>query len=615
MTTIHSALLPHNVSMVRRSLQSFARRALAARSWRGLSTYVIDKLLETVEHEEGLGLLPVIYATLDPSLIPSTDILDTLSMTEPPTPVLIAESATVTLSFLGLMMTGNRQFPFACTIDIWPRLWKWVEFLEPYSECPAAVYHQLQAAAALYQPLARIMNAFLEQPQTHRAMAKTRGVHRVLAVGWNVLLQAGSSGTQDDVSHRLSAVGESPCVLTRLRGTKGTADGQTEKLSKIVEGCGGSHEGLLLALTRTISLVSAHSEYRGASTAFSGLALFLHHIQEVSPDTFLYILNNRFISAWLATLDIEIRGLHVASKLGPLVRLLNVTDGYRWVLEALRAGLLDPLLEKALPLSLVSYSVIVDMKAAFSRLETDARKENFTRSLLYPMWSKLKALVDERARVVEGWDASGRAQYLGCYNLRCDSIGKKQLFRRCSVCNIAAYCSPTCQRADWKDGHREDCHIFLHSLNGLLRYRERSFIRALITHDSRRLHTTIAKNMVRFMAKNPDTPFTVFLDYGDADAESGVDVPVSPLSKLKLAHPHPARVAHANGRLVIYWIRLPLGGPTGSDAIWPLRFTSLSFYDGLVRISHQVNGLDDEEVEGLVQNLIKEMGEENAEWC
>ncbi|KAJ7613104.1 hypothetical protein FB45DRAFT_1065210 [Roridomyces roridus] len=200
----------------------------------------------------------------------------------------------------------------------------------------------------------------------------------------------------------------------------------------------------------------------------------------------------------------------------------------------------------------------------------------------------------------------------------CDKVDEKKNFRRCSLCNTAAYCSPACQRTDWTDGHREDCHLFRGSVHefgrGWIAYQERSFIRALVTEDYRRLRVSIAKDTIQFMAKNPDTPFSVCLNYADL---YGVEVTGWPLSHFDFLKPHLARVAHSNGRVVIHWIRIPIGAQDDSVAIWPLRATSLQFHDGLVQISRQViaNGLKDEDVEALVQNLIEETSEDNVEGC
>ncbi|KAJ7613107.1 hypothetical protein FB45DRAFT_938963 [Roridomyces roridus] len=417
MTTIHPALLPRNVSLLRHSLQPLARTVMATRSWASIEASQLENLRATLDKKEALGILPALYATLDPLSIPSADILDALPTTNPPSQLPAAESAVITLSFL-FSMISNPHFPAAATPDIWPRLCKWVEFLHLYKECftsTTAIYED--AGATLYNPAFNIFSAFLDHLPTRQAMSMTDGVRRVLAAGWKAQLQAGTSGTRHDLCERLFAMGECLRVLSQLRAVASTTDGAAE-FSEILEGCGGSREALLSVLTRTISLITASSKSLGAST-FTALGLFLGQIGHFSITTFQYLLRNGIVSAWMTTLDIEIPGLPLESKLKPLVTLLSIPPGYRWVQEALRAGLLDylvstvtkigsepiddsghlpTLLGRIFSRSLVFYSVIVEMKEAFSRLENQARDENFIRSTLYPMWANLKVLVDERSQ-------------------------------------------------------------------------------------------------------------------------------------------------------------------------------------------------------------------------
>ncbi|KAJ7636273.1 hypothetical protein FB45DRAFT_444824 [Roridomyces roridus] len=635
MTTIHPAVLPQNLSLLRRSFQPFARKIIAPRSWTGISPLVLTRL-RTVGDEEALGLLPVIYSTLDPLLIPSAGVLDTLSIAEE---VPAAESALITLAFLEKMVR-NPHFPLAAAADLWPRLWQWVDFLYLYGECSSTALQ----ASTIYCPLPRIVHEFMKHPPTHQAMLTTPGITRVLCVGWRVLLQGSS---KYDPSTRLSAIGACLRAAIKLSTPGSTPDGQ--ELSELVEGCGGSHHALVSVLKQTISLVTTHSKSFAVASAYSGISLLLDHLYQVAPDIYDSLPHNGVVSAWVPTLAIELLGsprlghpegpTGVPLGIAPLIQLFSVSPGYPWVMEALRAGLcshvistgmkigsapmadlghFSELLETVLPQSLIFYPAIVEMKRAFSRVETASHDERFCRSMLFPMWHNLKALVDERAGVLDAWNALARPLSLGCYNLECDNVDYKQKFQRCSVCSTAAYCSTACQRADWTDGHREDCHSFLYMHRQFsrigLRYRERSFIHALVASDYRRLRVAIAVDMIQFMAAHPDTPFFVRLNYASpGPPAAGIRISVWPLSELHLPNPHSARVARSNGRLVLYLIRISHGTGRQSHVIWPLRAASSHFYDGLVRISHEASGLSDEQVEALVQNLVKETGEDSAE--
>ncbi|KAJ6533147.1 hypothetical protein B0H19DRAFT_1383767 [Mycena capillaripes] len=277
------------------------------------------------------------------------------------------------------------------------------------------------------------------------------------------------------------------------------------------------------------------------------------------------------------------------------------------------AGKYPELLGIVLPRSLVFYPVIAEMKKSFSQLETLSRSEEFSRSVLYGHWNVLKALVDKRVKVLDTWEASGRASSLACDNMECDKVDKKELFRRCAVCHTAAYCSRQCQRADWIEGHRDECHVLLSAYLTYaaigLHYREKSFIRALLHSDYQRLRVVISIHMCGFDGKS-GTPFFVAFDYTGAN---GVELSVLPVAKLGPAMQIPlGRLARAGGRLTLHVIRIGHGA-NWSNAIFPLRATSSRFYDGLVRIASGINGLQYSQVEALVRDLIETTDKENTE--
>jgi hypothetical protein len=83
----------------------------------------------------------------------------------------------------------------------------------------------------------------------------------------------------------------------------------------------------------------------------------------------------------------------------------------------LDAGKYPELLGTVLPRSLVFYPVIMEMKRSFSQLETLSWSEEFSGSVLYGHWIVLKVLVDERVKVLDTWEASGRASSLAYDNM------------------------------------------------------------------------------------------------------------------------------------------------------------------------------------------------------
>ncbi|KAJ7676419.1 hypothetical protein B0H17DRAFT_1334435 [Mycena rosella] len=390
-----------------------------------------------------------------------------------------------------------------------------------------------------------------------------------------------------------------------------------QNLAEVVDGCGGSYKALALTLMQNISQAVANSKSEMAVTSITPILLFLSDVSRTSPDFVAYLLSHGIISSLVSALDIDgvpppaegvpDRPVEVELCLGSLIQYLNVSPGYPWTVQALQAGLLrriitssakmatasdagkyPKLLGTVLPRSLVFYPVIAGMKKSFFQLETLSRSEEFSRSVLYGLWNVLKALVDERVKVLDTWEASGRASSLACDNMK---------------------------RADWIDGHRDECHVLLSAHLTYaeigLHYREKSFIRALLHSDYQRLRVVISIHMLQFMTENPGTSFFVAFDYTGA---TGVELSVLPVAKLgpTIQIPHWGRLARAGGRLTLHAIRIGHGA-NWSNAIFPLRATSSQFSDGLVRIASGINGLQYSQVEALVRDLIETTDRENTE--
>ncbi|KAJ7095053.1 hypothetical protein C8R44DRAFT_813856 [Mycena epipterygia] len=471
MTTIHPALHARSTSRLRNSLRPVA---LAAMNGSSKDIARLHTVAQSLTDDEAIGLLPVFYANLDPSWIPSLEVLDNIA--DPLTRLPRVENATKTLSSL-CYLVRNPLFPLAATPDLWPRIWKWMEFIRLYHECIPVFTASEVVSTHVSQ--SQILLKFGQHPQTSLAMFSTNGVRRMLATAWATLV------------HRLYTADE-PVTLgviaLPLLALSDMKDPQN--LAEVVDGCGGSYKTLALTLMQNISQAVAHSKSNMAVTSITSVLLFLSDVYRISPDFVAYLLSHGIISSLVAALDIDgvpppaegvpDRPVEVELCLGSLIQYLNVSPGYPWMVQALQAGLLrrivtssariatasdagkyPELLWTVLPRSLVFYPVIAEMKKSFSQLETLSRSEEFSRSVLYGHWNVLKALVDERVKVLDTWEASGRASSLTCDNMECDKVDKKELFRRCAVCHTAAYCSRECQRADWIDGHRDECHVLL----------------------------------------------------------------------------------------------------------------------------------------------------------
>ncbi|KAJ7761828.1 hypothetical protein B0H16DRAFT_1688436 [Mycena metata] len=593
----HPALLAGSTSRLRHSLRSVALAAMNGSSRDIARIYTVVRA-GTLPNHEALGLLPVIYANLDPMLIPSLDILDTLV---PMSTLPSLDNATKTLSCLATL-ARMQDFPLNAIPNLWPRSWQWIEFIHLYHSCiPALTPPEVISTHLIHS---QILLKFGDHPETSTAMFATEGVRRILAKGW---------ATMVDHSFRPGEPASSTVIgipLLALSDTKTDVHFQ-----EVVDACGGTYKSLAFTLTKNISQVVMHSKARYASTSITPVLYFLREIFRVSPDFANYLLSRDIISSLMDFHPPPKASRTVELCLSTLIQYMDMPPGYPWVVKALRAGLLRHIITSAmsittiseagncpellltvLPRSLVSYIVIAEMKKAFLELETMARSEKFSRSALFGHWNALRALVDHRAKLVDAWEATGRALSLACYNLKCHQVDRRECFRRCSICRTAVYCSRGCQRVDWMDGHRDECNVLLGAYLtftkiGLLSH-ERNFIRALVHSDYRRLRVQISVTTVQFIAQYPNTLFFVGFDYTGIN---GVQYFVLPMSQLGPEEniPHCGRIARAPGRLTLHAVRIG-HGTNWSNSGFPLYATTSQFHDGLLPLgSERHNGTHD----------------------
>ncbi|KAJ7626210.1 hypothetical protein FB45DRAFT_1060682, partial [Roridomyces roridus] len=308
-------------------------------------------------------------------------------------------------------------------------------------------------------------------------VSSTPGVRRSLAAAWTTLLRQ----YEDDFEHFVDAM-KTPMPVLAIIKTQ-------PHLDELIEGCGGSTESLLKALKKHISLATASSNSRLAAIAIGPVLLILENIGYVSVEIAQQFLEQGIIASPVSALGVEgmppnnpVRPVAAELGVGVLIDYLELRTEYRWTLQALRAGLLERVILWGIKLGNVSESeagrlpelllvvlrrilvfpsAIVKLRDALSRVEAASSSPAFAQSVLYAPWMALKNTVDERVRLLEIWKTDESTSTLACDNLQCERVDNKDCFRCCAGCGIAAYCSRTCQRADWGEGHRDECSSLL----------------------------------------------------------------------------------------------------------------------------------------------------------
>ncbi|KAH9887647.1 hypothetical protein C8Q73DRAFT_207746 [Cubamyces lactineus] len=185
------------------------------------------------------------------------------------------------------------------------------------------------------------------------------------------------------------------------------------------------------------------------------------------------------------------------SGFGYLRNCLESTEGFTWVAQSVSAGLLqalcdcsprfadvDPndytmitdILGDILPRYLIFRSVIEAVDTAMTKIDRGAQRKRIENSIIGPVWQKFFNLARERVLLLTQIDAF-KGHSTTCDNIKCQKVGPRESFRRCSACLNTFYCSKVsydvvftlftiihslqeCQATAWKEGdHKTMCKL------------------------------------------------------------------------------------------------------------------------------------------------------------
>ncbi|KAJ6591035.1 hypothetical protein DFH09DRAFT_1138382 [Mycena vulgaris] len=153
---------------------------------------------------------------------------------------------------------------------------------------------------------------------------------------------------------------------------------------------------------------------------------------------------------------------------------LPAADGFAWTTHAVQIGLIPAMLraqtwfpdmpdDSEVQSTLIKLLRLLSLYSMYpSLLRVLVRSLKRTRELRLPdtirdnppVWTayvELEDLVKDRSSL---FDAD---MIIRCQNPSCGKIDTHNDFSSCSNCFTVSYCSPECQKAHWKDGHRVDC--------------------------------------------------------------------------------------------------------------------------------------------------------------
>ncbi|KAJ7184947.1 hypothetical protein C8R46DRAFT_1343919 [Mycena filopes] len=455
---------------------SFRKHVLAASKGSLTDWRQLNELTRQGYRQAGL-FLPALYACLDPSAIPTPAALDEM---------LVARiSARPLLGKVVLALTAVCTFPTspAASIDIWPRAWAWIEFVFSYRD----VLSDLPSEIALCRHFVEVIWNFVSIPEVAVLVDATPGVRVVVGRAWSCLI--------DDA--------DEPSSLDNLTSIIGRGRMPDWHVDEYMEGVGEAHAFAALVVKFIYRSLAGPELYLD----LAGVLSFMSSINSGHPIHAL-LRSHGIITALVQTIlkiPLATAGNTISPYALQLLRTqLHLAGGYWYLKEAFQNGFLqaiilscaragadmdlDPLrsfLGVILPNSTVYYSLLIHLEAAFLEIDVDATDKRLATSLVVIEWRAFVKFAQQRFKIKELFDTTHISRK-ACDNLACSFVGAKSKFRCCSACTGTYYCSPDCQRIDWREGgHRKICrHIRAHSIaSPRVGKRDITFIRTLLDYD------------------------------------------------------------------------------------------------------------------------------------
>ncbi|KAJ7932046.1 hypothetical protein B0H13DRAFT_1857462 [Mycena leptocephala] len=511
-------------------------------------------------------LYAAFYANLDPTRIPTA--LDDESSDEDLPAAMVAAYISLTA------LKDTERVPTSVLPHLWPRAWEWMQFLYTH------YYHLQRYDSSLGDTrldLFFLVMRFRMDPDTAKLVDSTAGVHTVVGMAWRIIVERAHRG--DDCGM--------PTLCAILRGY-GTADDpaiNARHMDELIDGAGGSVDDLASLVVRYVNLSVARTDR--TLLALESVLSFLIEGRFHDP-----LWAPAFVSA------------------GILKVLINAQRRH-WTIKALKTGLLRAiiscdsallhlpsaqwLLTTYLPSCTVHYNVLHQMHISLSELGPHTTPT--------VNWIRFVHLVEERTIFLGSFSAENRTSSKACDNIECGVIQERTNFRRCSR---------SCQRADWRSGHRNVCQesyvgfsVALYSEHStctdhwrtLGGHREREFLCALL-HDDYLYHRhDILRRQAEFMINHPDDPFYTWFDYTSGQLVVDVVYLVGAVGPYRVEDDwytvdQLVRATRSNGRVNLHRVFIRDAGAL--VPMWiPLRSKSGRLYEGLRDLATNLNKMRD----------------------
>ncbi|KAJ7652819.1 hypothetical protein DFH06DRAFT_1330913 [Mycena polygramma] len=513
-------------------------------------------------------LLPAFYAMLDPTEIRTLlDRLDSSTNGD-----VEALRLRFTRTLLGLHGIANlalfKVIPPAALTDLWPRVWAWIQFLDIYQDYLPRP--RLEWGMSSYDLYLKVFRVFQRNTEASELVHATPGVRVVVGRAWRLFVRVREGTCFDDVCDFLA---------------HGIKDAGTANFDELVDGAGGSRADLASVIVSHMDRVLPNPTSTVTETTFRRLATIIFIVEDTLLADWDVALRAALVSKGIVkALTTTLLALcHSHLPLAPsvlksffsgLVKTLD--DSPSHILnQSLRAGLLrlifefgsrediediHPFISYLICGVLTKYAVY---HSVLSQLDESVREVPFQYPQLSQLrkdWDQLVILVDERLQIAKQYRSGELAATRACDNMECGIIGDKHNFKRCRGCSVTYYCSVPCQTADWRQGgHREMCRtLFSRRIFDPIRAKDRSFMRAIMSHDYASLQEDVALNTIFGFLAHPGSTGLPYARFTHAAAKSHMTM--GPLEELDPQFAYDvSRVASSGGCVQLHLMEFFVG--------------------------------------------------------
>ncbi|KAJ6609767.1 hypothetical protein B0H10DRAFT_2193696 [Mycena sp. CBHHK59/15] len=600
---MHETLRPDNISRLPESLQDVATCAMNG------SLSDLEDVAAWARNKpkiQSILLLPVFFANLELSTMPSPDEMDVPSLA-PPT----VERILKAVRALDAIVSIQGIVP-ASGVDIWPRFWGWTKFVHTYRDN----FPHAPTEMRLGMRMMRLITHIQRDKGSRSLVDATTGFRTLVARIW-VLLQAVNPEKRNIGFNQLS-----PFIRFHIKPSDPT------HLEEIIEGAGGSVDALASLVVNHLKLLTPAAlpaESIEILDLFDALFTFIMEIDD-QPNPLAgthgpvcaALLSSGIVPALATAIKVlaEAAESHQSSVvvnnlIVTLKAKLYTPPADQWIAQAIEAGFLRGLVchavrgtgpmddstliaifDATLPPYTVHYSVVSKLGDALRDVKDLVQASKFRRSKAFKYWKSFQDLAEERLLVLEHFHANVSKR--ACDNMECGKIAEKTAFRRCAACQKRYYCSVECQSIDWHEGpHREVCEELRTLFLDPLSKKNLSFLRTVLDYDYQAQKHDMLCQQVAFIRQHPGEPFAAFCNYKggrrsiDIIPAKSLEKTVGPTGRYT---ENASRAARSGGRMELHFVLVwDHAEARVRPRIFPLRRSSSKLYDGLHQLANDTS--------------------------